>query len=77
MLKTTADSIYWKQESKNRVVFCEFLTFDFCLSDIGGIYLKHASQWQCYTPEGLCLPRLLLNCLECNVLYTQTYRNLA
>ena len=40
MLSTMAESMYWKQEIKKRLVFSEFSTFDFSVSNRGGINLE-------------------------------------
>ena len=38
-LSTIPEDMYWKQDIKKRVVFSEFLIFDFCVSSCGGMNL--------------------------------------
>lgn len=39
-LCTIPEKIYWKHETKKRVVFSEFSTFDFSVSNWGGMNLE-------------------------------------
>ena len=39
-LCTIPEKMYWKHETKNRVVFSEFSTFDFSVSNCGGMNLE-------------------------------------
>lgn len=38
-LSTIPENMYWKQDSKKRVVFSEFLMLDFWVSNCGGMNL--------------------------------------
>ena len=71
--------MYSKHDTKNRVVFSEFLILDFSCFTMGGMNLHsasvHAAGWK--ETERLDIPRLFPNLDEGNCLYEYTQAHLA
>ena len=76
-LSTIPENMYWKEDIKKRVVFSEFFTLDFWVSNCGGMNLRiRQSKLPAFRMPNIqpCLP---LDGLKANQLNTNTQQDLA